>query len=279
MARGSHEQLLAQVDGLSVGTVPPDLHIVISMGDRDLTRGRLPLATDRWETRVRPVPTDRRGEPIAAARNLAADIAIEEGADVLVFLEGNVIPGAHTLERFAEVVADPALREGQPPGPVLWCGPVLTLPEADPALGYPLPQLPELGQRQPTTPLLSQWQLQPEPRRLAFSGASFAISAADFIRTGGFCGDYIGRGLEDLDYAQVVLQEEGSMVWVGGADAYAQPRPASDPDIQVRHALAQAQVWRSRWDTEPEHPWLEGLVADGMLRRDEHGGLAAALTG
>lgn len=274
--RGSHEHLLSQVDGISVGTLPPDLHVVISMGDRDLTRGRLPLATDRWQTVVRPVATDRRGVPVAAARNLAAEIAIGRGAEVLIFLDANVIPGARTLERFAEVVSDPELRQDLSPGPVLWCAPVLTLPEADPALGYPLTQLPELGQPQPTTPQLAQGQLLSDERPLAFYGGSFAISAADFSRTGGFCADYIGRGLQDLDFAQVVLQEEkGSMIWVGGADSYAQPRPATEPDLQVRHALTHVQAWRSRWHTPPEHPWLEGLVAQGLLKRSPDGELSA----
>lgn len=40
--RARHSQLLAQVDGISVGSVPPQVHCVISMGDRELTRGRLP---------------------------------------------------------------------------------------------------------------------------------------------------------------------------------------------------------------------------------------------
>jgi hypothetical protein len=52
MAKGRHEHLLGQVDGLSVGSEPPALHSVVSMGDRDLTRGRLPLGTDRWRTVV-----------------------------------------------------------------------------------------------------------------------------------------------------------------------------------------------------------------------------------
>ncbi|RIK14730.1 MAG: hypothetical protein DCC50_10330, partial [Acidobacteria bacterium] len=142
-AKGHHEQLLNQVDGLSVGSVPPMVHCVVSMGDRDLTRGRLPLGTDRWETLVRPVPSDRRALPLAAARNVGAEMAVEAGAKVLVFVAGHVIPGSRTLERFAEVAINrPA---GLPDGPVVYVGPILELPEPDETTGYPFGRLVEVA--------------------------------------------------------------------------------------------------------------------------------------
>lgn len=276
--RARHSWLLAQVDGLSVGTVPPHLHSVVSMGDRDLTRGRLPLGTDRWRTIVKPTPTDRRALPLAAARNLAAHNAMDAGADVLIFLDDAVIPGPRTLERLADAVTGQAAPPQLPDGPLLWRGPLLQLPPAqDETIGYPMRNLDELGRRVPGVPRLSPGQFHADPHWSLFAAASFAMSAEDFRRTGGFCPLYTGHGLEDADFAEVVRRLGGGMVWVGGADAYRQPTGRPDSETQARHAVTHAQVWRERWGAEPDHPWLARLVAEGVLRRDSGGGLAPAV--
>jgi N-acetylglucosaminyl-diphospho-decaprenol L-rhamnosyltransferase len=277
MTRARHELLLGQVDGLSVGSVPPHVHSVVSMGDRDLTRGRLPLGTDRWTTVVKPVQTDRRALPLAAARNLAARNAIDLGADVLIFLDGDVIPGERTLERYAEAVTSGASRTAGVTHPVLWCGPVLDLPLADrPEVGYPMRQLHDLGRRTPGTPPLAVGQYQVEERWMLFSGSSFAMSRQDFEASGGFCPDYAGPGLQDRDFAEVVRSRGGSMVWVGGATGYRQPAPAGEEVDHVRHACAHAQVWQQRWGSQADHPWLARLAAQGLLRRDDQGVLVPA---
>ncbi|MFK5645974.1 galactosyltransferase-related protein [Ornithinimicrobium sp. LYQ121] len=273
MSKGRPEELLRQVDGLSVGSVPPDLHVVVSMGDRDLTRGRLPLGTDRWTTVVCPVPTDRRALPLAAARNRAAREALEVGADVLIFLDGDVIPGSRTLERYADAVTgvSPALRDlARPDGPVVWAGPVLQLPEPpDEHVGYPLGHLHKYGVRTPGTPALSPGELRPETRWDYFHAVAFAMSPEDFRATGGFCEDYTGHGLEDADFAHVVHNAGGALVWVGGATAYVQPRADLDRTQETRIALRHAEVWRGRWGAEPAHPWLQRLRGEGLLRLDE----------
>lgn len=267
MSKAHHDQLLAQVDGLSVGSVPPHVHSVVSMGDRDLTRGRLPLGTDRWTTVVRPVETDRRALPIAAARNLAAANAIEAGADVLVFLDDTVIPGPQTLERFLEVVTGQLTPEDPVSAPVVWRAPVLDLPPLDEdELVYPLGRLHEIGQQVGGPVGLIPGQLQVDERWSLFEGTCFAMSAADFERTGGFCTDYTGRGLQDADFAEIVRRAGGTLVWVGGADAYRQPGDPVDKDHQARHAVRHAQVWRRRWDDRPEHPWLLRLQDEGLLK-------------
>ncbi len=274
MAKGRHEHLLGQVDGLSVGSLPPDVHSVVSMGDRDLTRGRLPLGTDRWRTVVRPVQSDRRALPLAAARNVAAEAAAAEGADVLVFLGGDVIPGRRTLERYAEAVA------GGPPeglsGPVVWQGPLLYLPPLEnEAIGYPFGHLAEIATPDPRDPVLEPGQQLPESRWELFRGASFAMSTQDFIEVGGFCPDYAGHGLEDADFGEKVRHAGGSLVWLGGATAYLQPVPEPDLADEQRIALRHAATWRARWGTDPDHPMFERLLGAGVLQRAEAGGYAA----
>lgn len=279
MTRHNHDQLLGQVDGLSVGSVPPSVHSVVSMGDRDLTRGRLPLATDRWETVVRPVPTDRRALPYAAARNLAAKEAVQLGADVLVFLDGNAIPGGRTLERYAAAVAGDTgaqLRE-EVAGPIIWCGPVLQLPPPENEIvGYPMGQLHTLGVRTPGTPPLEAGQLLVEQRPELFHSIAFAMSAEDFERSGGFHTDYTGHGLEDADFAEVVRRADGALVWVGGATAYLQPDTAPTREEETRIAVNHARVWHERWGSHPDHPWLSRLVGEGVLQRADEGGYEAA---
>ncbi len=274
MAKGRHDHLLAQVDGLSVGSLAPMLHCVVSMGDRDLTRGRLPLGTDRWRTVVQPVPSDRRALPLAAARNAAARTAVEEGAEVLVFLGGDVIPGSRTLERYAEAVTGPL--EDRPEGPVVWTGPFHHLPPSgEDGVGYPVGQLDGLAEPNPFVPPLGPGQLQAEPRWELFSGEAFAMSAEDWVRAGGFCGDYTGHGLEDADFAAKVARDGGALVWVGGATAYRQPVPAPDPVHEQRVALRHAATWRTRWGRVPDHPLYDRLLGSGVLRRAEDGGFVA----
>lgn len=273
MAKRHHELLLNQVDGLSVGTVAPHVHSVVSMGDRDLTRGRLPLATDRWRTVVRPVPSDRRALPYAAARNLGAEMAVAEGADLLVFLGGEVIPGNRTLERYLEVVTDrPA---DTPGGPVVWSGPLLQLPEED-GVGYPFGRLASIAVPAPGVPRLEPGATAVEPRWELFDGRNFAMTAEDFQEVGGFCGDYTGHGLEDADFAEKVSRAGGSLVWVGGATAYAQPLPPPEPEVELRTALRHASTWRSRWGSDPvDHPPYRRLLGEGVLQRAEDGGFVA----
>ena len=274
MAKGRHGHLLGQVDGLSVGSLPPAVHSVVSMGDRDLTRGRLPLGTDRWRTVVRPVQSDRRALPLAAARNAAAEAAVEEGADLLVFVGGDVIPGKRALERYADAVA-----EGAPEGvggPVVWQGPLLHLPPLEnAALGYPFGHLAEIAAPTAGDPMLEPGQREPEPDWSHFRGCAFAMTAADFAEVGGFCTDYAGHGLEDADFAEKVSRAGGSLVWVGGATAYLQPVPPPETADELRIALRHAATWRSRWGVDPDHPMLDRLLGAGVLQRAQEGGYVA----
>lgn len=280
MTRGNHEQLLGQVDGISVGSRPTDLHVVVSMGDRDLTRNRLPLGTDRWRTIVRPVQTDRRALPYAAARNLAAQTAIEEGAEVLVFLSAAAIPGGRTLERYAEAVTGTgpgAVDRPELDGPTMWCGPLLELPPAEnPVVGYPLGQLRDVAVPTPGVPGLAPGQYEVDHRWELCNGCSFAMSAQDWQAVGGYCPDYVGHGLEDVDFARAVHEAGGARVWVGGATAYQQPVPPVPVADEVRAAIRHADVWRERWDVEPDVPWLQRLQGQGHVRRDQTGRFVAA---
>lgn len=271
--RGAHDQLLRQVDGLAVGSIPPHLHVVISMGDRDLTRGRLPLGTDRWETVVRPVQADRRSLPLAAARDLAAQTAVAHGAQVLIFLDCTLIPGSRTLERFGEAVEAGMSHstESQEP-PVLWTGRILDLPEPSPTgVAYPMGRLREIARPDPATPVMVPGQRELDQPWSTFTGSAFAIRAQDYERIGGFCDRYVGDGLQDADLAESARQMGARLIRLGGATAYRQPVAGPSLAEQARDALRHSEIWFERWGRTPEHPWLDGLARGGWLSREPGG--------
>jgi hypothetical protein len=111
-ASGDHDHLIAQVEGLTVSTWPPDLHVVTSVMDRALTRGRLPIRSDRWVTAVPVLPRPRA--PFLPALDAAARRAREADVDVLVFLSVHCIPGPRLLQDLAEAAMSCTS------GPTLW---------------------------------------------------------------------------------------------------------------------------------------------------------------
>ena len=124
-----HEALLGQVDGLSASSWPPDLHVVLSVSDRELTRNRLPIRSDRWETTVPrlQMPTTPCGWH-HRAMIMVLDEAATADVDVLVFLDVRSIPAPDLLQAYAELASEaadgpPTLVEADvldllPPGPL-----------------------------------------------------------------------------------------------------------------------------------------------------------------
>lgn len=262
IAHGRHDHLVAQVGGLSLGSRPPDLHVIASMDDPDLARRRVPVATDRWETVVQAVPTPRRGLPLAAARNTAAQLALDRGADVLIFLDVDCIPGPRLVQRYTEVAV-----AGDRPSPAVWCGDVGYLPP-EPDTGYPLDRLDRLSRPHPGRPPLLPGTTAPETRFELFWSVSFAMRAEDFVASGGFCSDYVGYGGEDTDFAQVVRAAGGSLTWVGGATAYHQHHESHSPPVQhVAAVVRNANVFHGRWGWWPMEGWLAAFADLGLARR------------
>ena len=117
VVRGEHGALLAQVDGLSMNSWRPDVHVTVSVADRELHRNKLPIRSDRWDTVIVPGNALRRA-PGAAFRPSViqgCDVALREGADVLVFVAVRCLPGPRLLQTYAE-------HAGNSTGttPVLW---------------------------------------------------------------------------------------------------------------------------------------------------------------
>ncbi|PRY11727.1 hypothetical protein CLV37_11225 [Kineococcus rhizosphaerae] len=268
---GRHEHLVGQLVGLQHSDTVPDLHVVVAMGDpgvRPLVEAR---AGDRTRTVVVDVPVPPDGElPLSRARNVAAATALAAGAELLVFLDVDCVPSPGLLRTYRDAAASAPVRSVA--GPSLLCGAVTYLPPgvrveraADLAglarAASPHPARPAPAEHEVLAADESQWWL--------FWSLSFAVSARDWERFGGFCEEYRGYGGEDTDVAATVRSLGGSLFWVGGAEAFHQHHPTTNPPVQhVEAVVRNAGVFHARWGWFPMTGWLDAFAAAGLARYD-----------
>ena len=61
-----------------------------------------------------------------------------------------------------------------------------------------------------------------------------------------------------------------AIAWVGGADAYHQHHPVSDPPVEhVDDILRNGEMFRRRWGHWPMGGWLRDFEAAGLIVHDE----------
>ncbi|OLT18260.1 hypothetical protein BJF80_16030 [Serinicoccus sp. CUA-874] len=141
-------------------------------------------------------------------------MATAAGADRLVFLDVDCIPGPTTLTTYARHLHPSPSR----PSPAVLGADVAYLPPREPGCGgweHQLHRLAEVGVHRPDRVRPAPGETRAEPDLTRFWSLSFALTAADFARTGGFCPLFVGYGGEDTDFAQVVGSLGGSLTWVG----------------------------------------------------------------
>lgn len=268
LVAGRHRHLSLQRRGLLAGTVQPELHVVVSMND--------PAASNVLDGR-RPVPdvvalSCLGGPlPLARARNLGARRAISRGADLLIFLDVDCVPGRRMVERYTEHASGAASAS-------LLCGPVAYLPPPS-GHGYTLASLARLGGAHPARPV------PPEDGALAggdhalFWSLSFAVETHLWQHLGGFCEKYTGYGAEDTDFGQLAASHQIGLTWVGGAWSYHQHHPTSDPPVQHLHdILRNAAIFHRRWAWWPMSGWLEEFERQGLIRFDSRNQTWQAIT-
>jgi GT2 family glycosyltransferase len=243
IAAGRHAHLRRQQEGIAAGTAQPDVRVVVAMraaeapGYRELCGGA---------AEVLPLPGGS-DLPLARARNAGARHAIAGGAECLVFLDVDCIPSPALLERYREVASDDALS----------CGTVRYLPAAAPHPARPVPHAGEL--------------LPGGDHRLFWS-LSFAITATAWERIGGFDEAYTGYGGEDTDFGQRARAAGLDLHWVGGADAYHQHHPVSDPPVEhLDDILRNGARFAARWGWWPMEGWLRAFAERGLVRPDGDG--------
>jgi GT2 family glycosyltransferase len=95
------------------------------------------------------------------------------------------------------------------------------------------------------------------------------VSADTWSRLGGFCEQYAGYGGEDTDFAWVAASLGVPLIWVGGAHAYHQHHPVSDPPVEhLEEIVVNARTFRRRWGRWPMAGWLDAFEERGLLIRD-----------
>ncbi|WP_329448262.1 galactosyltransferase-related protein (plasmid) [Streptomyces sp. NBC_01426] len=252
LAAGRHSHLRLQQDGLAHGRRAPDHYVVVSMADptiQDLLANRRPAAD------VISLPLADGRLPLAAARNAGAARALAAGADLLIFLDVDCVPGPTLLEGYTRAAQDR----------VLLCGTVAYLPPP-PAHGYHLDELAGLAPPHPARPAPADGQIVRGGDPRLFWSLSFALTANTWKHIGGFCEDYTGYGGEDTDYASTAARQGVDLWWVGGAPAYHQHHPTQIPPVQhIDDILRNGAIYQRRWRAWPMEGWLQAFEAQGLV--------------
>ncbi|MFG2768088.1 glycosyltransferase family 2 protein [Streptomyces rubiginosohelvolus] len=254
-AAGRHRHLMLQQLGLAAGSHAPDQYLVVAMDDPDIgavLTGRELAAT------VVDCPVSNGNLPLARARNLGAARAVERGAELLVFLDVDCVPGEQLLERYRQVALDAEHRRS------LLCGTVSYLPAPGPD-GYRLAELPSLAEPHPGRPAPGVGELHRSEDYALFWSLSFAVTAQTWHTIGGFCEEYEGYGGEDTDFGQRARAAGVPLTWVGGAPAFHQYHPVSDPPVaHLRDILRNAEIFHRRWGWWPMSDWLHAFADQGL---------------
>jgi GT2 family glycosyltransferase len=105
-----------------------------------------------------------------------------------------------------------------------------------------------------------------------FWSLSFAVTASTWRSLGGFSDAFQGYGAEDTDFAWRARANDVPLLWVGGAHAYHQWHPTSNPPWQhLDDILRNGATFARRWGRWPMGGWLEKFEAAGAIEWDGSG--------
>jgi GT2 family glycosyltransferase len=259
LVAGRRHHLVRQQQALARSAVPTDDYIVVAMSDHDARRH---VQAGQPAAHVVEVPLCGGHLPLASARNAGAEAALARGAELLVFLDVDCLPAPELVGRYVE-----AAGIDRRPGRVL-CGPVANLPPP-PDAGYDLTTLANNGVAVQGRPIPRPHETIESQDFTLFWSLSFAITAASWRNVGGFSDDYLGYGAEDTDFAQHLRASGGSICWVGGAWAYHQHHPKTDPPVEHLHDIVRnARIFKARWGWWPMGGWLTTFEELHLLHHD-----------
>ncbi|MFM2720213.1 glycosyltransferase family 2 protein [Microbacterium mcarthurae (nom. nud.)] len=211
------------------------------------------------EARTLHVPPGPHGLCVGAGRNAAAAAAIADGAELLVFLDVDCLPGPDLFARYADAArTHPA---------ALLAGPVTYLASVQRPAVADLPFVTRPHRARPALPPGETRTADPGEYDLFWS-LSFAVTPATWQRLGGFHDGYEGYGAEDTDLAWTARTAGVPLVWTGGADAYHQWHPVSSPPWQhLDDILRNGAEFHRRWGVWPMGGWLDAFAAAGAIER------------
>ena len=258
-AHGRAQHLHRQLDGISRSARLPDTHVIVAIDDPAVSDV---VAASGNTAHVVHYEGPPGSLPVASARNIGALAALNEGAELLAFLDVDCIPGRSLLGRYYEAGVDLEHRDA------LLCGPVTYLPPPRGAEGYPMALEPMINPH-PARPAPPDGDVVSSADYELFWSLSFALTAATWRRIGGFYDRYRGYGAEDTDFAQTARAAGVPMRWVGGAHAFHQFHSVSDPPVEHLHDIVRnATVFHQRWGWWPMSNWLDAFEQRGLIVRD-----------
>ena len=260
LAHGRHHHLEGLLRGLGAGTAQPDLLVVAAMDDPQIASVVADRAPAGVPSQVLNVAAPRWGLPLATARNRAADRAIDEGAELLVFLDVDCIPGADLVQRYRE-----AARSAPQESVDVWSGAVHYLPPRTSGQPYRTADL-AASRPHPARPVAPDGGLLAAEDLRLFWSLSFAVTASTWRRVGGFDEGYDGYGGEDTDFAMKLAQAGGRLWWVGGAAAYHQHHDVeSPPRRHLVDIVRNSNRFAARWGWFPMEGWLAAFADEGLI--------------
>ena len=260
LAHGRHHHLEGLLRGLAAGSAAPDLHVVAAMDDPEIAGVVRTHAPRGVPVDVVAVDAHRWGLPLAAARNRAAERAIASGAELLVFLDVDCIPGQRLVERYREVA-----RDATPGSDDVWSGAVHYLPPRADGRAYTSMEL-EQSRPHSARPVAPPEGVAAADDLRLFWSLSFAITADTWQRVGGFDEGYDGYGGEDTDFAMKLARADGRLWWVGGAPAYHQHHEVETPPRrQLADIVRNSNRFAGRWGWFPMEGWLTAFADEGLI--------------
>ncbi|MGD9990705.1 glycosyltransferase family 2 protein [Pseudonocardia sp.] len=259
VVHGRHAHLRRQQAGLAAAEDPPATRVVVAVDDPEVATIVAGAGGPR-AARTVEVCSGGGGLPIAHARNVGAGAATAAGADLLVFLDVDCIPGPALFRRYREAAAGAGDR--------LLCGPVAYLPPP-PEGGYRADALAASAAPHPARPSPADGEVVDAADHDLFWSLSFAVTTPVWTRLGGFHEGYRGYGGEDTDFGYTAAAAGVGLRWVGGALAFHQHHPVSDPPVEhLDDILRNGALFRRRWGRWPMTGWLEAFAAAGLVRHD-----------
>lgn len=258
VVRGRGPHLRHQLKGLARSARLPEIHIIVALDDLHIAN----MVTDEGSPATVVDLDVAEPLPVAYGRNQGAAAALSMSAELLVFLDVDCIPDTELIARYHDTAEQSQFSDA------LLCGPVTYLPPPGPR-GYPVDGLRAHLDPHPARPNPPEDAVVPTTEYALFWSLSFAVTATTWNKIGGFCERYRGYGGEDTDFAQCAAAQGIPMCWVGGAHAFHQFHPASDPPVEhIDDIVRNARIFHRRWGWWPMHGWLTAFEQAGLVARD-----------
>ncbi len=254
IVRGRHAHLANVMRGLARQTVRPRELVIAVMEDARIAD----LPELPFEVRQILVPGDPL--PLATARNAAARAATGEA---LLFLDVDCIPAPTFVEDYLTALHHQ---------PGLLMGEVLYLPAGATERGLDFDRFARIAERHSDRRGPPPEGCVPCEDYRCFWSLNFALTAATFARTGGFCEGYRGYGGEDTDFGRILDMLDVPLSWMRGGRVYHQHHAHHMPPVHhIDSILRNTALFRDRWGHHTMDHWLRAFRMMGLAASTERG--------